>query len=189
MAQATDIKRGDILDMDGAPWLVTDVHSQTPSARGASMLVKVKVKNLSTGQALAKTLRGGDSIDIADCERRPIQFLYGQDPDYTFMDLESYEQFSLTSEVLGDGTGYLVDGLELRSLLYNGQVLTVELPTTVDLEVVETNPALKGATAQAQTKPAILETGLEIQVPPYIASGEKVRVDTRDARFVERAKG
>jgi elongation factor P len=189
MPQATEIKRGDILDMDGAPWLVHDVHSQTPSARGASMLVKVKVKNLSTGQVLAKTLRGGDSVDIADCERRPIQFLYGQDTEFTFMDLETYEQFTLEADVLGSVTGYLTDGLELRSLLYNGRVLTVEMPTTVDLEVVETNPALKGATAQAQTKPAVLETGLEIQVPPYIATGERVRVDTREARFVERVKG
>jgi elongation factor P len=188
MAQATEIKRNDILDIDGAPWMVTDVTSHTPSARGASMLVKVKLKNLVTGQTLAKTLRGGETVDEAACERREIQFLYRQDDEYAFMDLETYDQFSLTSDMLEDAIPYLVDGLEVRSLLYNERVLTIELPLTVDLEVVETAPALKGATAQAQLKPATLETGAEIQVPPYITNGEKVRVDTRDGRFVERAK-
>lgn len=188
MISATDIKRGAILDLDGAPWLVTDVHAQTPSARGASMLVKIKVKNLATGQALAKTLRGGDMVEEADCERRPIQYLYRQDDGYVFMDLETYDQFELGAEVLGEVTGFLIDGLELRSLLYNGAVLTVEPPTTVDLVISDTAPAIKGATAQAQLKPATLETGVEVQVPPYLTTGEKIRVDTRDGHFVERVK-
>ena len=188
MIGATDIKRGDILDLDGAPWLVTDVHSQTPSARGASMLIKVKIKNLATGQALAKTFRGGESVERADCERRPIQYLYGQDDEFTFMDLETYDQFTLQREVLEDSAGFLTDGLELKSLLYNGQILTIELPTTVELEIAETAPALKGATAQAQLKPATLETGIEVQVPPYLTRGERIKVDTRDGRFVERVK-
>ena len=188
MISATDIKRGDILDMDGAPWLVTDVTSQTPSARGASMLVKVKARNLATGQVLAKTFRGGDAVEAADCEKRPIQFLYSQGDEFTFMDMDSYEQLVLSADLLDDAVGYLTEGLELRSLLYNGRVLAVELPITVELTVTETAPAIKGATAQAQLKPATLETGLEIQVPPYLSSGERVKVDTRDGRFVERVK-
>ena len=188
MIQATDIKRGDILDLDGAPWLVLEASSQTPSARGASLLVKVKVRNLSTGNVLAKTFRGGEQVEAADCERRPIQFLYRQGDSYAFMDTETFDQFELTDDVLGDAAGFLIDGLECRSLLYNGEVLTVELPTTVDLEVVDTAPALKGATAQAQLKPAELETGITVQVPPYITPGERIKVDTRDGRFVERAK-
>ena len=189
MIGATDIKRGDILDIDGAPWQVTDVTVQTPSARGASMLVKVKTRNLRTGQTLARTYRGNETVDAADCETRPVQFLYRQDDDFAFMDMESYEQFTLPRERLGDGAGYLTDGLELRSLLYNGQVLNVELPVTVELEVVDTAPAIKGATAQAQLKPARLETGIEVLVPSYLTTGERIRVDTRDGRFVERAKG
>jgi len=188
MAQATDIRRSDILDIDDAPWMVTDVSSHTPSARGASMLVKVKLKNLVTGQTLAKTLRGGETVDEASCERREIQFLYRQGDAFSFMDLETYDQFDLTGDLLQDSAAYLTDGLEIRSLVYNGRILTVELPLTVDLVVVETAPALKGATAQAQLKPATLETGLEILVPPYITNGEKVRVDSRAGRFVERAK-
>ena len=188
MIGAGDIKRGDILDLDGAPWLVTDVSSHTPSARGASMLIKTKLKNLATGQAQARTFRGGDNVAVADCERRPIQFLYGQSDERVFMDLESYDQFTLPADLLGDGAGYLTDGLELRSLLYNGDILTVELPTTVDLEVTDTAPAIKGATAQAQLKPATLETGIEVLVPPYLTTGERIKIDTRDGRFVERVK-
>ena len=104
------------------------------------------------------------------------------------MDLSNYEQFTLSAGTLGDAAAYLIDGLELRSLLYNGEVLTVELPVTVELLVVDTAPALKGASAQAQLKPATLETGIEVLVPPYITTGERIKVDTRDGRFVERAK-
>ncbi len=188
MISATEIRRGEILDIDGAPWEVTEVAMQTPSARGASFLVKIKARNLRTGQTLSRTLRGNETVATADCEKRPIQFLYRQDEEYVFMDQESFEQFELSAGTLGSAAGYLTDGLELRSLLYNGQVLTVELPVTVELLVVDTSPPLKGASAQAQLKPARLETGIEVLVPPYLSSGERVRVDTRDGRFVERAK-
>jgi elongation factor P len=188
MIGATEIRRGEVLDIDGSPWEVTEVAVQTPSARGASLLVKIKARNLRTGQTMAKTLRGNETVATADCEKRPAQFLYRQDDEFVFMDQASFEQFSLAGGVLGDATGYLTDGLELRSLTYNGRVLTVELPVTVELLVVDTAPALKGATAQAQLKPARLETGIEILVPPYLSAGERVRVDTRDGRFVERAR-
>ncbi|HLE60977.1 MAG TPA: elongation factor P [Thermoanaerobaculaceae bacterium] len=188
MIGATEIKRGAILDLDGAPWEVVEVAVQTPSARGASLLVKIKARNLRTGQTLARTLRGNETVPTADCEKRSVQFLYRQDEEFVFMDQASFDQFALSAEVLGNATGYLTDGLELRSLLYNGQVLTVELPVTVELRVIDTAPPLKGATAQAQLKPARLETGIEILVPPYLESGERVKVDTRDGRFVERAK-
>ena len=153
------------------------------------MLVKVKAKNLVTGQVLAKTLRGSDQVSTAYCEKRTIQFLFQQDDEYTFMDLETYDQFALSVEMLGERAGFLTDGLELHSLLYNGKVVTIELPTTVELRIVETTPALKGATAQAQPKPATLETGITVQVPGYLTSDVTIRVDTRDARFVERVKG
>ena len=188
MIGATEIKRGEILDLDGAPWEVVEVAVQTPSARGASLLVKIKARNLRTGQTLARTLRGSETVPTADCEKRSVQFLYRQDEEFVFMDQLSFDQFALSAEVLGDAAGYLTEGLELRSLLYNGDVLTVELPVTVELRVVETAPPLKGASAQAQLKPARLETGIEILVPPYLETGERVKVDTRDGRFVERAR-
>ncbi|MDJ0764560.1 MAG: elongation factor P [Myxococcota bacterium] len=186
MINASDMKRGVLLDLDGAPWQVIDCSFQTPSARGASTLTKVKIKNLKTGQVLNKSYRGGEMLATADCEKRACQFLYQDGEGYVFMDEETYDQFTLGEDVLGDGAGYLTEGLAVRSMLYNGAVINVELPITVDLSVTDTAPAIKGATAQAQLKPATLETGIQIMVPPYLTAGEKIRVDTRDGRFVSR---
>jgi len=188
MISPSDIKRGTLLDADGAPWVVLDVSTQTPSARGASTITKVKLRNLKTGQVLTKSFRGGENLETADCERRPVQFLYREGDRFTFMDEENYDQFALDLDTLGDDAGYLTEGLSLRSMLYNGEVINIELPNTVDLEVIETAPTLKGATAQAQLKPATLETGLQVQVPPYLATGERIRVDTRTGKFVERVR-
>jgi elongation factor P len=189
MINASDMKRGVILELDGDPWLVIECAFQTPSARGASTLTKVKVRNLKTGAVLSKSYRGGEMLEEADCEKRPVQFLYRDEDGFVFMDQESYDQATLDPEILGDSAGYLTEGLECRSLLHNGNVINIELPMTVEIQVVECAPYIKGATAQAQLKPATLETGLEIQVPPYLEPGEKIRVDTRDGRFVERVKG
>jgi elongation factor P len=188
MINVTELKRGDIVEIDGDPWVVTEVLSQTPSARGASLLVKGKLKNLRTSQTLAKTWRGGEMVADADVETRPVQYLYRQGDDYQFMDLESYEQLALPSELVGEASGYLLENLELHTVLFHERVISLELPTTVELEVVDTAPPIKGATAQAQLKPATLETGIQVLVPPYLEAGEKIKVDTRDGRFVERAK-
>jgi elongation factor P len=186
MIDASDMKRGMVLDLDGSPWLVIECSFQSPTARGGAQYTKVRIRNLRTGQVLSRSFRGGEMVSTADCEKRSVQFLYRDGEEFFFMDEETYDQFALTDEVLGDATGYLLEGLVTRSLLYNDQVIDVELPNTVDLEVTDTAPALKGATAQAQLKPATLETGLVVSVPPYITPGEKVRVDTRTGRFVSR---
>jgi len=187
MINSSDMKRGVLLDLDGAPWQIIDCAFQTPSARGASTITKIKIKNLKTGAVLSKSYRGGEMVPTADYEKRSVQFLYKDGDDFVFMDNESYDQFNLDTETLGDAAGYLTEGLEVRSMLYNGGVINVELPNTVELEVTDTAPALKNATAQSQLKPATLETGLEIQVPPYLTTGERIKVDTRDARFISRA--
>ena len=190
MISTGDFKRGLRILVEGDPYVILDVHVQSPSARGASSLSKLKVRNLRTGQVLDKTFRGGDRVEEPDLELRPVQFLYRDDDGFHFMDTQSYDQFMLGGDDLGDAAGYLVDGLDgIRSVVFNGKVISVDLPHTVTLRVVDTAPALKGATAQAQTKPATLETGLSIQVPSYLESDELIIVDTRDARFVSRAKG
>ena len=125
-------------------------------------------------------------LNKADCEKRGVQFLYTDGDEFVFMDDESYDQFNLPQEALGDAAGYLTEGLSVRSLLYNGAVINVELPLSIELLVTETAPAIKGATAQAQLKPATLETGLQVMVPPYLTSGEKIKIDTRDGRFIGR---
>jgi elongation factor P len=190
MISTGDFKRGLRILIDGDPYVILDVHVQSPSARGASSLSKLKVRNLRTGQVFDKTFRGGDKVDEPDMELRPVQFLYRDDDGFHFMDTQSFEQFALGPGDVADAGGYLSEGQEgIRSVVFNGKVISVDLPLTVTLRVVDTAPALKGATAQAQTKPATLETGLVVQVPSYLESDELIVVDTRDARFVSRAKG
>jgi len=190
MISTGDFKRGLRILVEGDPYVILDVHVQSPSARGASSLSKLKVRNLRTGQVFDKTFRGGDKIEEPDLELRPVQFLYKDDDGFHFMDAQSYDQFTLSPDDLGDASGYLRDGLDgIRSVVFNGKVISVDLPQTVVLRVTDTQPAMKGATAQAQTKPATLETGLIIQVPSYLESDELVLVDTRDGRFMSRAKG
>jgi elongation factor P len=184
----TELSRGDIVEIDGDPWQVTEVVSQTPSARGASLLVKGRLKNLRTGQGLARTWRGGDTLAAAEVSSRPVQFLYRQGEDFVFMDLGSYDQLVLAPGAVGESSGYMLENLELRVILFQERPIGLELPTTVDLTVTETTPAMKGATAQAQLKPAKVETGLTVMVPSYVEAGERIRVDTREGRFVERAK-
>jgi elongation factor P len=188
VVNVTELKRGDILEVDGDPWQVTEAQSQTPSARGASLLIKAKIKNLRTGQTLAKTWRGGDTVSGADVEYRNAQFLYRQGDDFVFMDLQSYEQTTLGPEQVGDAAGYLLENTEVRTLVFHERVIGLSLPLTVDLTVTDTAPAIKGATAQAQLKPATVETGVQVMVPSYVESGERIRVDTRDGHFVERVR-
>jgi elongation factor P len=189
MISTGDFKRGLRILVEGDPYVILEVHVQSPSARGASSLSKLKVRNLRTGQVFDKTFRGGDKVEEPDLELRPVQFLYKDDDGFHFMDAQSYDQFTLSGEDLGDSSGYLKDGLDgIRSVVFNGKVISVDLPQTVVLRVTDTAPAMKGATAQAQTKPATLETGLVIQVPSYLESDELVLVDTREGRFMSRAK-
>jgi elongation factor P len=190
MPNASDLRRGGRVELDGEPYVVLDVHFQSPSARGAATLVKTKVRNLRTGNVFDRTFKAQDRVVEPQVELRPVQYLYADDAGYHFMDGESYEQFALSADELGDVAGYLKEGLSgIRSVLFNDRVISIELPQTLVLRVEQTDPAIKGATAQAQTKPATLETGLVIQVPAYLESGELVQVDTREARFISRAKG
>jgi elongation factor P len=189
MINASDIKRGGRIELEGDPYTVLDVRTQSPSARGAATLVKAKIRNLRTNNVFDKTFKASDRIEEPQLELRPVQYLYKDDEAYHFMDTQSYEQFSRTGEELGDDAGYLLEGLSgIRSVVFNGKVISVDLPQTVVLKIEQTDPAIKGATAQAQTKPATLETGVVIQVPSYLESGESVQVDTRDGRFIGRAK-
>lgn len=189
MPNAGELRRGGRVEIDGDPYVVLDVHFQSPSARGAATLVKTKVRNLRTGSVFDRTFKAQDRVVEPQVALRPVQYLYADDAGYHFMDSETYEQFALSADDLGDAAGYLLEGLGgIRSVLHNDRVISIELPQTIALRVQQTDPAIKGATAQAQTKAATLETGLVIQVPAYLESGELVQVDTREARFIGRAK-
>jgi len=187
MFSTSDFKRGLVIQLDGAPCLIVDVTVSSPTARGANTMVKTKYRNLITGQVLEKTFRSGDKVDEADFERHKGQFLYADGGRGIFMDLENYEQFEMEEGDFELLAPYLLEGTEVVLGLFEGRLVNVELPMTVELTIAETVPVMKNATATAQTKEAVLETGLKLQVPPYLDAGERVKVDTRDGRFVSRA--
>lgn len=187
MINASDLRRGVVFQLDSAPCVVIDVSFQSPTARGGNTLVKTKFRNLITGQVLNNSFKSGDKLDEADFVRRRGQFLYASGDAGIFMDQENYEQYELSGAIYDDVKGYLLEGGDVTLGIFNDLVVTLELPQVVELLVTETAPAIKNATATAQTKEATLETGISIQVPGYLESGEKVKVDTRECRFVSRA--
>lgn len=187
MVQASELKRGMVMMIEGAPCRLLDVHQQAPSARGANLMVKVRYRNLLTDQVLEKTFRGGDRVEDADFERRKGQFLYASGDSGVFMDLETFDQAEVGPEIFDGVKGYLLDGTDVVLGVYQGRIVSADPPQVVELTVVDTPPVIKGATAQAKPKEAILETGLRVMVPPYLTTGERIRVDTRDGHFVSRA--
>jgi elongation factor P len=187
MITTNDFKKGVHFLEEGVPYVIMNVAFQSPTARGANTMVKAKVRNLLNDSVHDRTYRSGDKFEQPNLELRPVTYLYSDNSGYHFMDAQSFDQFALSDEELGDQAMYLIDNLEgIRAHYFDGRVISLELPTTVDLKVVECDPTMKGATAKAQTKNAKLETGLVIQVPAYMESGETVRVDTRDGAFVRR---
>ncbi len=188
MFRASDLKKGDVVKIDGDPHIVETVKVQTPSARGAVTLYKVRFRNLTTKRKVDQSLRGDEVLAEADFERRPVQFLFGDASSITFMDLQDYGQFTLTKEEIEDEWPYITEGLEgLISISSEGRVLGLEIPTFVELEIVETIPSVKGGSVTARTKPATLSTGLVVQVPEYMAAGEVIRVDTRTGEYASKA--
>jgi elongation factor P len=190
MIETSEFKRGVCIVFKGAPMVIEDVTFSTPTARGANSIAKTKLRNLVTGQLLSESVRGGERFAEVDLERHPAAFMYSDGTRWHFIDNETFEQFDLGADELGDQVGYLKDGLEgIVAMLIDARVVSLTLPASVELAIVDTPPAIKGATAQAQLKPAELETGITVQVPSYLTVGEVIRVDTRDGRFLERAKG
>ncbi len=188
MINTSDLKKGDVVKIDGDPHIVETIKVQTPSARGAVTLYKIRFRNLSTKRKVDQSLHGDDLFDEADFERRPVQYLFGDDASITFMDLQDYSQFTLTKEDLEEEWPYLTEGVEgLISISSEDRVLGIQVPTFVNLEIVETRPSVKGGSVTARTKPATLSTGFVIQVPEYMAVGEIVRVDTRSGEYASKA--
>jgi len=189
MYTTSDLKRGLVVEIDGAPCVVESVQISTPTARGGNTIHRVRLRNLATKQKVDKSFRGGETVSPADVERHPVQFLY-RDPDsYHFMDQDSYEQFPLSLEDLEWEKNFLVEEMEgLVALYFNEAPMALELPNNVVLTITETTPAVKGNSATGRTKPATLETGHVIQIPEHIAEGTRVSVDTRTGEFISRVK-
>ena len=185
--RANELKSGMVVEINGAPHSVKNVDAKSPSSRGASTLYKVRFTNLKTGQKLDESYKGEDILKEADCARVQVQFSYVDGDAYTFMNSEDYSQYTLNRDEIEDAVSYLTEGLDgIFALIMDEAILGIELPHSVILTVTETAPGIKGATAAGRTKPAILSTGLEIQVPEYLESGQDVKVNTTNAKFMSR---
>lgn len=188
--KACNLKKGNIVQLNNKPYQAKHIDVQTPSARGANTLYKVRFVSVPGGQKLDQTYKGNDNLEEMELERRSVNFIYSDQDMYNFMDNENFEQYTLSVESIEDQVKWLTDGLEgLTVLLLDGVPICVELPSSINMEIVETAPAIKGATATNQSKPAKLANGHVIQVPEYMSDGEMVQVNTETGAFMCRVKG
>ncbi|CAA9890137.1 Elongation factor P-like protein [Candidatus Methylobacter favarea] len=188
MAKASDLKRGMVVEINGVPHAVKQVDVKSPSSRGASTLYKIRFTNLKTGQKLDTSLKGDDFFKDADCVRAKVQFSYVDGDNYIFMNMEDYTQYSLSNDELEGKTDYLTDGLEgIVAVLIDNAILGIELPGSVVMAIIETAPAIRGATATGRTKTARLITGVEVQVPEYLETNELIKINTETGKFMSRA--
>lgn len=188
MPKASEIKRGMVLDIAGIPHAVKSLEAKSPSSRGASTLYKIRFTNLKTGQKRDESFKGDDYVKEADYVREPVQYSYMDGDRYVFMNTENFNQYEVGEEIVGDMIGYITEGLQgMTALIMDGVLLTLELPQSVDMEIIETVPGIKGSSATGRTKPAKLVTGLEVQVPEYLEIGEIIRINTDTGKFMSRA--
>ncbi|GAB4125567.1 MAG: elongation factor P [Acidobacteriota bacterium] len=183
---ASQIRRGMIILYNGQPHRVLDFQHRTPGNLRA--FVQARLRNLATGLSTEVRFSSTENVERAVLEQHEMEYLYADGDLHYFMNTETYEQTPLSSEMLGDALDYLLPGTRIEVDYYNGQPIGVELPSSVELEVVETEPELRGATASASYKPAKLETGVVVQVPPFIKQGDRIRVNPNEGTYIERAK-
>ena len=184
MIDAGELRKGAAIELDGEIYQILEYQHVKMQQR--QPVVKLKLRDVRTGNVTERTFQSGDKVTPAHLEHRPVQYLYNDGELYYFMDSENYEQITLTSDQIGEGKDYLKEGLTLEVLTCRGNTVTIELPKAVELRVVETQPGFKGDRATAGTKPAKLETGVVIQVPLFINAGDIVKVDTRSGEYLEK---
>ena len=187
MATSNDLKNGLVLNIDGQLWTVIDFQHVKPGKGGA--FVRSKLKNVLSGKVVDKTFNAGVRVETANVDKRDMQYLYKDADDYIFMDLDSFDQINISTQVVGDNSKWLLENQKAIVALHEGNPLYVELPVTVELEVTYTEPGMQGDRSTGGTKPATVETGAEIQVPLFISTGERVKVDTRDGSYLGRISG
>ncbi|NPV70841.1 MAG: elongation factor P [Firmicutes bacterium] len=185
MISSNDFRTGVTIEVDGEVYSVVEFQHVKPGK--GSAFVRTKLKNVKTGSVLERTFAAGEKLPRAHLERKEVQYLYNSDGEYVVMDSQTYEQFNLTGEQIGDGVKFLKENMTMWVLTHAGAIMGVEIPNFVELEVVETEPGFKGDTATGGTKPAKLETGAIVKVPLFVNIGDKIRVDTRTGTYLERA--
>ena len=182
-----DVRKGQVIVGEGGQlFSVVDREHITPGNWRA--ILNLKLKNLKTGSVAVNRVKPDDKVEVAYLDRRQMQYLYAEGDGYVFMDNETYDQTTLGKEWVGDQMKLLKENENIQVIMYDGRPISLELPKTVELKVVETEPSVKGATAAAQYKPATLETGLKVTVPPFVNIGEVIQVDTRTGEYLSRAK-
>jgi elongation factor P len=184
VATTNDLKNGLVLDLDGQLWAVVQFQHVKPGKGGA--FVRTTLKNVLSGKVVDRTFNAGTKVETATVDKRSMTYLYREGEDFVFMDGDTYEQVQVPSATVGDGAGYLLENTEAMVAMHEGVALYVELPTSVELLISHTDPGLQGDRSTGGTKPATLETGATIQVPLFVTTGEKVKVDTRDGRYLGR---
>jgi elongation factor P len=186
MYSTSDFRKGLKIEFKGDPYVIVDFLHVKPGKGGA--FVRTKIKNLITGRVLEETFRSGEKLGRPNVEEKNMQYLYLDNQGYCFMDNETYDQLFLDAEQVGDAKGFLKENIDVYVQFYNGKAIGLDLPTTVTLAVVQSDPGVKGDTATGATKPATLETGLVVQVPLFINEGDILKIDTRTSAYLERAK-
>jgi elongation factor P len=184
MISSNDFRPGVTIELDGYVWRVVEFLHVKPGK--GSAFVRTKLKNVQTGNTVERTFRAGETVPQANLEKRTMQHTYKEGEEYVFMDMQTYEESRMREEQIGNRVQYLKEEMEVNVIFWNEQVLEVELPTSVILEVTDTDPGVKGDTATGGTKPAIVETGAQVMVPLFISIGEKIKVDTRDGSYLGR---
>jgi elongation factor P len=185
MISSNDFRNGVTIELDGVVYQVIEFQHVKPGK--GSAFVRTKLKNLQTGGVVERTFNAGERVPMARVEKREMQYLYNAGQDYTFMDTETFEQTTLSHDDIGDGVRFLKENMVVQVVLFKGACIGVELPNSVDLKVVETDPGFKGDTATGGSKPATLETGAIVKVPLFIEPGDVITVDTRTGLYVGRA--
>jgi elongation factor P len=185
MATTNDLKNGLVLNLDGQLWTVVEFQHVKPGKGGA--FVRTKLKNVLSGKVVDKTFNAGVKVDTATVDKRTMQYLYKDGEDWVFMDTQTYDQLPVSDSTLGDAKNYLLENQEAIVAIHEGVPLYVELPASVELVVEYTEPGLQGDRSTGGTKPARLETGAEVQVPLFLDTGERIRIDTRDGSYLGRA--
>lgn len=184
MLSSNDFRTGTTIELDGAVWRVVEFLHVKPGK--GSAFVRTKLKNVQTGSVVERTFRAGEMVPQATLEKRVMQHTYKDGDQFVFMDMETYEEARLSDEQIGERVKYLKDGMEVNVISWNDQILEVELPNSVVLEVTETDPGVKGDTATGGTKPATVETGAQVMVPLFISVGERIKIDTRNDSYLGR---
>ena len=188
MTRASDLKKSDVIEHNGSLFVIRQIEVNSPSARGAATLYRVRAAAVGGGPKFEERYKGDEDVPTVELLRRPVQFSYVDGDDYIFMDNEDFSQYPLKAEDIRDELPFITEGCDgLLALKVGDSVIGLELPLSVVLTITETTPAMKAASASARTKPATLETGLVVQVPEYIQEGEKVKVNTSERKFMSRA--